>query len=110
MRAASSVPVIRSLVEEYARVQPPAIADERLDKIRVVGLDGIRFAWMGGTERGKGHYYRIQGRTFLIEYDNVQNNANHVHSVWRDFEGDFGLDLLAAHYERFPHRLANADD
>ena len=99
-----------SLVEEYARVQPPAIADERLDKIRGAGLDGIRFAWMGGTERGKGHYYRIQGHTFLIEYDNVQNNANHVHSVWRDFEGDFGLDLLATHYERFPHRLANADN
>ena len=99
-----------SLVEEYARVQPPAIADARLDKIRGAGLDDIRFAWMGGAERGEGHYYRIQGRTFLIEYDNVQNNANHAHSVWRDFEGDFGLDLLAAHYERFAHRLANADD
>ena len=55
----------------------------------------VKFAWMGGRERGAPHYYRVQGPTFLIEYDCTQNGANHVHAVWRDFEGDFGVDLLA---------------
>ena len=99
--------VLWSLIEEYVRVQPVPIADERLANIHAAGVDTIRFAWMGGTSPGEGHYYRIQGSTFLIEYDNVQNDANHAHSVWRDFDGDFGRDILAAHYERFPHRLAD---
>jgi hypothetical protein len=63
---------------------------------------------MGGLEPGDGHYYRIQGSTFLIEYDNTQNNANHVHCVWRDFKGDWGMDLLAMHYQSTPHRVAAA--
>jgi hypothetical protein len=57
------------------------------------------FAWAGVEQRGGPHYYRIQAPAFLIEYDNTQNNANHIHSVWRDFNGDFGLDLLAMHYQ-----------
>ena len=77
------------------------------------GLDGIKFAWMGSLEKGKAHYYRIQGTTFLIEYDNTQNDANHIHCVWRDFNGDFGDDLLAQHYRSSPHhaayRAANGD-
>ena len=101
--------ILWALVEEYARVQPAALADERLKKIQAAGLDEITFAWMGGTARGAGHYYRVQGNTFLIEYDNVQNDANHAHSVWREFENDFGMDLLAAHYERFPHPRVNAE-
>ena len=99
--------VLWSLVEEYANVQRDSIAMERLDKVKAAGLDDITFAWMGGTEIGEGHYYRIQGPTFLIEYDNVQNDANHVHSVWRDYDGDFGRDLLAAHYTEFRHQLAD---
>jgi hypothetical protein len=63
---------------------------------------------MGSTERGQGHYYRIQGTTSLIEYDNTQNDANHVHEVWRDFKGDWGMDLLAMHYQAFPHKVAQA--
>ena len=98
-----------ALVEEYAAVQPAPIAEERLAKVRAAGLDSIKFAWMGSVMEGEPHYYRIQGPTFLIEYDNVQNEANHVHSVWRDFDGDFGRDLLAAHYRAFPHRTFNAD-
>ena len=66
-------------------------------------MDHVKFAWLGGIEKGQGHYYRIQGPTFLIEYDNTQNDANHIHSVWRDFSGDFGKDLLAAHYRKFVH-------
>lgn len=98
-----------SLIEEYAIVQPGPIATERLDKVRTAGLDDIKFAWMGSVNEGEPHYYRVQGKTFLIEYDNVQNGANHVHSVWRDFDGDFGRDLLTAHYRQFPHQATNAN-
>ncbi len=93
------------LLTLYASVQKPAIAARRLQQIRDANLDEIKFAWMGSLERGERHYYRIQGPTFLIEYDNTQNNANHVHSVWRDFDGDFGADLLKEHYKQH----ANAD-
>ncbi len=64
---------------------------------------GMYFAWAGSTEPGQGHYYRIQTPHFLFEYDNTQNDANHVHTVWRAFDGDFGEDLLRKHYEESPH-------
>ena len=96
---------LTALIEEYASAQPPDVAQARLLRLHKAGLDRIKFAWMGGTEKGQGHYYRIQGPTFLIEYDNTQNDANHIHSVWRDFDGDFGEDLLAAHYREFPHHV-----
>lgn len=92
-----------ALIEAFARVQRPEIAEQRLARIRRAGLDDLKFAWMGGLEKGQGHYYRIQGKTFILEYDNTQNNANHVHAVWRDFHGDFGRDLLRDHYARHPH-------
>ncbi len=98
-----------SIIEEYASAQPAPVAEERLASVHDVGLDGIRFAWMGGDAQGQPHYYRIQGPTFLIEYDNTQGNANHVHSVWRDFDGDFGRDLLDAHYRQYDHGTRNAD-
>lgn len=88
-----------SLVEELASMQPEAIAQPRMDSIRSAGLDGIKFTWIGGMERGDPHYYRLQGSNFLIEYDNTQNNANHIHLVWRDFVGDFGRDLIRMHYQ-----------
>jgi hypothetical protein len=66
-------------------------------------LDEIHFAWAGATELTKGHYYRVQGKTFLIEFDNVQNDANHIHTVWRDFDGDFGRDLIKEHYHNSHH-------
>ncbi|MBI4559458.1 MAG: DUF3500 domain-containing protein [Candidatus Hydrogenedentes bacterium] len=91
--------ILLSLLEEHAGAQPEPLAEERLRKIREAGLDTVKFAWMGGLEKGLGHYYRIQGKTFLVEYDNTQNKANHIHTVWRDFKGDFGLDLLRAHYQ-----------
>ena len=92
-----------SIIEEYATAQPGPIAEKRLQAVRDGGLENIKFAWMGAAARGEPHYYRIQGPSFLIEYDNTQGNANHVHSVWRDFRGDFGRDLLAEHYESFDH-------
>ena len=92
-----------TLLEEYANVQVPEIAKQRLDAVRKAGMDSLKFAWMGGMEKGEPHYYRIQGTTFLVEYDNTQNDANHIHSVWRDFKGDFGVDLLALHYHTADH-------
>src|SRR5215207_8930557 len=62
------------------------------------GLEPITFAWAGGFERGHGHYYAIKSPSFLIEYDNTQNDANHVHSVLREIAGDWGEDLIASHY------------
>ena len=70
---------------------------------RTALINKILFAWAGGIEAGQGHYYRVQGPTFLLEYDNTQNGNNHVHAVWRDFNGDFGEDLLKAHYEQEAH-------
>jgi hypothetical protein len=98
--------LLMTLIEAHASTQAPALAAERLSKIKAAGFENVRFAWMGATKRAPGaaHYYRIQGPTFLIEYDNSQNNANHQHIVWRDFKGDFGDDLLAAHYAAVPHQ------
>ncbi|MFG1710577.1 DUF3500 domain-containing protein [Nonomuraea sp. M3C6] len=62
------------------------------------GLDKVTFAWMGSDQRGQGHYYCVAGPTFLLEYDNTQDDANHIHSVWRDLRNDWGGDLLARHY------------
>ena len=59
---------------------------------------GITFAWAGPDAPGRGHYYAIRGPRFLIEYDNTQNGANHIHAVWRDLADDWGEDTLAAHY------------
>ncbi len=85
------------LVKEYLHRLRPEIAEEALAEIKASGP--IYFAWAGEKERGKPHYYRVQGKTFLLEYDNVQNEANHVHCVWRSFDGDFGADLLGQHYK-----------
>ncbi|MGH9578794.1 MAG: DUF3500 domain-containing protein, partial [Terriglobales bacterium] len=92
------------LVEEHAGAQPKELARARLDRIRKAGMEHVRFAWMGGIEKGDRHYYRVQGPTFLIEYDNTQDDGNHIHSVWRDFNGDWGEDLLAQHYKNSPHQ------
>jgi Protein of unknown function (DUF3500) len=92
-----------TLLHEYANVQIEEIARQRMDAINKAGIENLKFAWMGGIEKGQPHYYRIQGSTFLIEYDCTQNDANHIHTVWRDFNGDFGADLLALHYNTADH-------
>ena len=91
------------LIEEYVNRVRPELAREDLKKIKKAGVDKILFAWAGGIEKGDGHYYRVQGPTFLLEYDNTQNNNNHVHAVWRDFQGDFGADILGKHYGHDSH-------
>ena len=69
-----------------------------MDRMKKAG-NNLYFVWAGGENKGEPHYYRVSGPDFLIEYDNTQNNANHIHSVWRDLTGDFGADLLKEHYE-----------
>jgi hypothetical protein len=91
---------LAALLEEYAHNLPDELAAGQLKKLQDAGIDKIHFAWAGGANRGDRHYYRIQGPTFLVEYDNTQNDANHIHSVWRAFDGDFGLDLLRLHYQQ----------
>jgi hypothetical protein len=95
--------MLMAVIETYTSSMAPDIASEELAKLRAAGLDKITFAWAGEPERGKKHYYRVQGPTFLIEYDNTQNDANHVHSVWREFQGDFGRDLLREHVQGVHH-------
>ena len=87
------------LIDEYLSVLPDEIAQQRLTDIRRDELANIYFGWAGSLNPGQPHYYRIQGTYFLIEYDNVQNGANHIHTVWRDFDGDFGRDILREHYQ-----------
>ena len=86
-----------ALVEEYAHNVPDELAKHRMEQLNQAGKN-IFFAWAGGTKPGDPHYYRVQTPAFLIEMDDTQDNANHIHSVWRDFEGDFGQDLLKQHY------------
>jgi hypothetical protein len=89
--------MLTSLVAEYAHNLSEEMAQARMDALRKAGTN-IHFAWAGSTEKGGPHYYRVQTQAFLIEYDNTQNEANHSHTVWRDFTGDFGEDALKAHY------------
>ncbi len=86
------------LISLYANRLRPELADVEWKRLRQEGIEKIHFAWAGASERAQPHYYRIQGPTFVIEYDNTQNNANHIHSVWRNFTNDFGLDVLRRHY------------
>lgn len=90
---------LRELIDVYVNRLRPEVAADEIAAIEKAGMDKIVFAWMGGTEKGDAHYYRVQGPTFLLEYANTQNDANHVHAVWRDFDGDFGRDLLREHYQ-----------
>ncbi len=100
---ASSFGLLRSLVAEYAGNGSAAVKDQRMKSFDAASREKILFAWTGSTEPRKGVYYRVQTPDFLIEYDNTQNQGNHSHSVWRDWEGDFGLDVLAAHHRSNDH-------
>lgn len=74
-----------------------------MNSIKHQEINEVRFGWAGATALGEGHCYRIQGKSFLIEFDNVQDEANHIHNVWRDFEGDFGRDIIREHYKNSDH-------
>jgi hypothetical protein len=100
--------MLRAVIGEYTNRMPPEVAARVMADMEDAGFDDVRFAWSGTSEVGAPHYYRVQGPTFLIEYDNTQNQANHVHSVFRDLRHDWGQDTLRAHYEAY-HNLAAAD-
>jgi len=88
------------LISEYTGRYRKEFAEADMAKIEKAGIDKIRFGWSGSTKPGEAYYYRVQGPTFLIEAVNTQNNANHMHAVWRDFEGDHGRDILAEHIQQ----------
>jgi hypothetical protein len=95
--------LLLALIGDYIHRMPDELAEIEMNKLHQLGVDHIHFAWAGGLERRQPHYYRLQGPRFLVEYDNTQNNANHIHSVWRDPEDDFGKELLARHYAASHH-------
>ena len=86
------------LLLEYASRMPREVADKRLNQIDQEGRNLIYFAWAGSAKPGESHYYRLHVPGFLIEYDNTDDHANHIHGVRRDFRDDWGEDLLAAHF------------
>jgi hypothetical protein len=92
--------IFMELLEVYVQNYQLGFSKKLMDKITKAGLDNLSFAWAGGLKRGEGNYYRIQGPMLLIEYDNTQNNANHIHTVVRDFTNDFAEDILREHYKK----------
>lgn len=94
---------LRALIDVYAKRLSPREAASQMARIDAAGFDKVYFAWAGSVEVGQKHYYRVHGPTFLIEYDNSQNDANHIHSVWRDLERDYGGDLLRKHLAQHKH-------
>ena len=91
------------LIHEYIDRLPDEVAQIEHRKLRESSLNDIHFAWAGGEERGMPHYYRLHSPFFFVEYDNTQNSANHIHSVWRHIADDFGADLLRLHYHKTDH-------
>lgn len=90
--------LLSQLIAEYNSAMSEDVVKERLELIDAAGWDGIHFAWAGALKPGIGHYYRVRGETFLIEFVNNQpdaegNPANHIHCVWRDMTGDFDLPI-----------------
>jgi hypothetical protein len=93
--------LVRLLGVYLGRMAEP-LAEHRRAALERTDFGEVAFAWAGSTRPGEAHYYRVQGPSFLVEYDNTQNGANHIHTVWRDFDGDFGRDLLREHYRNAP--------
>jgi len=86
--------LVTEIIQAYLGTQPDYLAEASMDRLNEAGLDQIRFGWAGSLDRQRPQYYRLQGPTFLLEYDNTRNGGTHIHSVWRDFERDFGYHLL----------------
>jgi len=92
--------ILGLLIHQYIDRLPDELSAIELKRLNEDGLDAVHFVWAGAQERGKPHYYRLHGPFFLVEYDNTQNNANHIHTVWRNLQNDFGEDLLNLHYKQ----------
>ena len=91
---------LQELIEVYVKRLPEELAETQWQNVEASDLSTVHFAWAGPEDQGKGHYYRVLGSSFLAEYDNTQNDANHIHAVWRDFTNDFGEDILKNHYQK----------
>jgi hypothetical protein len=89
-----------ALAKTYLNRWRSELAEESWTEMISGGAENLTFAWAGGLDRGQANYYRIQSPTHLIEFDNTQNQANHIHSAVRSFKGDFGHDALAEHYKK----------
>jgi hypothetical protein len=90
--------VLERILAEFIDDLSPELAAREWERVKQKGMENIRFAWCGGVKIGEPHYWRLQGPHFVIEYDDTQGGANHVHTLWRDLENDFGGDLLQRHY------------
>jgi hypothetical protein len=88
------------VVEHHANRLPEEQAAIEMERAKAAGLDTVHFCWAGEMERGKPHYYRVQGPSFLVEFENAQSGGNHIHVVWRDWRSDFGEDLLTLHHQQ----------
>ena len=83
--------LLKELIAEYLTAMPATVVRERMQQIKSEGMDGIHFGWWGGSELNEPHHYVLQGKSFIVEYNNTQNSANHVHAIWRNLAGDFNL-------------------
>ncbi|MCR9201323.1 MAG: DUF3500 domain-containing protein [Planctomycetaceae bacterium] len=83
--------LVRDLIAEYLTAMPSTVVRERMAAIKADGMDDIHFAWWGGSELNEPHHYVLQGKSFIVEYNNTQNSANHVHAIWRKTSGDFNV-------------------
>lgn len=91
--------IFMQLLDVYVKNYAFGFSSKLMEKIKKAGIDNLYFAWAGSLKPGAGHYYRIQGPMLVIEYDNIQNNANHIHTVVRDLTNDFAMDILKEHYQ-----------
>jgi len=96
--------LVEALIERFLGTLAPDLATIQKRRVLEQGLAAFRFAWAGSLVPGEAHYFRLHGPATVIEHDNTQNGANHIHAVWRDLAADFGRDALAEHYRTRPHR------
>ena len=95
--------LLKQIIHHHLDRMEKPVSQKAQELLENENWNEITFSWAGKTEKLKAHYYRIQGQSFLIEYDNSQNNGNHIHAVWREFNGDFGKDLIQEHYQKGGH-------
>lgn len=100
---------LRDIIYAVTNNFTPELRDHAMDEIKEAGFDKLHFAWAGSLEKGQGHYYRVHGPTFILEFDNVQGGANHIHLVWHSPNNDFGLDALKKHYAEAAHHQNAAE-
>lgn len=96
--------LVEALMDRFLGTLAPDLVAAQKRRALEQGIAAFRFAWAGSLTPGEAHYFRVHGPVTVIEHDNTQNGANHVHAVWRDLTADFGRDALADHYRRQPHR------